>query len=75
MTTSSLSSLKESSLFQHLSNRREGYLMKKSLSLLAIVCLVLSMGLVSQVLANAPVYPEVPSVKLYTNGRRADTSL
>jgi len=41
--------------------------MKKSLSLLAIVCLVLSMGLVSQVLANAPVYPEVPSVKLYTN--------
>jgi len=25
------------------------------------------MGLVSQVLANAPVYPEVPSVKLFTN--------
>jgi len=67
MTTSSLSNLKESSLFQHLSNRRGGYLMKKSLSLLAIFCLVLSMGLVSQVLANAPVYPEVPSVKLYTN--------
>jgi len=41
--------------------------MKKSLSLLAIVSLLLSMGLVSQVFANAPVYPEVPSVKLYTN--------
>lgn len=66
MATSS-SNLKESSLFQHLSNRREGYYMKKSLSLLAIVCLLLSMGLVSQVLANAPVYPEVPSVKLFTN--------
>jgi len=41
--------------------------MKKSLSLLAILGLLLSMGLVSQVLANAPIYPEVPSVKLYTN--------
>jgi len=41
--------------------------MKKSLSLLAIVCLLLSMGLVSQVLANAPVYPEIPSIKLFTN--------
>jgi hypothetical protein len=54
-------------LFHHLLNRREGYLMKKSLSLLAIVGLLFSMGLVSQVLANAPVYPEVPSVKLFTN--------
>lgn len=42
--------------------------MKKCLSLLAILGLLFSMGLVSQVLANAPVYPEVPSVKLYTNG-------
>jgi len=39
--------------------------MKKTLSLIAIVCLLLS---VSQVFANAPVYPEIPSIKLYTNG-------
>jgi len=39
--------------------------MKKTLSLIAIACLLLT---VSQVFANAPVYPEVPSIKLFTNG-------
>jgi len=42
--------------------------MKKTLSLIAIACLLLSLGLVSNVFANAPVYPEVPSIKLFTNG-------
>lgn len=41
--------------------------MRKSLSLLAIVGLLLSLGLVGHVFANAPVYNDIPDLKLFVN--------